>query len=80
LVLDTEVEKSILLYFKILFPIRHFDYYIISKPNKNNKDLIKKINIKKINKPHYLKNNRKTCLNYYDEIEEYLKNNRIPNR
>ncbi len=39
------------------------------------------MNIKNIKKFSYVKYNRKSCLNYYNEIEDYIKdNNKIPLR
>ena len=35
---------------------------------------------KQIKKPGYARYNRQTCLNYYNEIEDYIKDsNNIPN-
>jgi len=39
------------------------------------------LNIKNIKKSRYVKNNHNTCLNYYNEIENYIKDNsKIPLR
>ena len=54
---------------------------IITKKNEINTNLISTIKIKNIKKPVYVNYNRKSCINYYKEIEEYIKDsNKIPNR
>lgn len=54
---------------------------IITKANEGKTELIKTLNIKNIKKSSYVKYNRKSWLNYYKEIEDYINDNtKIPLR
>lgn len=53
---------------------------IITKANEDKSNLINTLKLNKIKNPGYVKYNRKTCLIYNKEIEEYKKDsNKIPN-
>ena len=78
------IKKEYLDIFQVSDNIKKLDFKeftkIITKANKNKTNLIKTLKLEKIQKVNYVKYNRNTCLNYYDEIEDYIKNKIIPNR
>ena len=52
----------------------------MTKKNRDNKDLIKTLSLNKINNKKYINYNRNSCINYYNEIQDFILKKIIPLR